>query len=160
MYVFKSKSSGFVKVATISAMLVLTLDVASLVRLDENYGMIGGVILGTIILGTLIYFYANSLDKIILEKDGIVLKRNIGEIHIPKFDILEVHKLGYSNLTMTYGSKGVFGFIGNTMDDSISLVKDRKQMLRITTKNKKYIVSSENPDALVDHMKPFTIFDK
>lgn len=153
MNVYKSKSSGFVKVATISAMLVLVVVVASLATIDENYGMIGGIILGALILGTVIYFYVNSLDKIILEKDAIILKRNIGEIQIPKSDILEVHKLGYSNLTMTYGSKGVFGFIGNTMDDSISLVKDRKQMLRITTKNKKYIVSSENPDVLVSKMK-------
>lgn len=83
----------------------------------------------------------------------IILKKNIGQINIPKSDILEVNRLNFSNLTMTAGSKGVFGFIGNTMDDSVSFVKDRKKMLRITTQNKKYILSSENADELVSAIK-------
>jgi ribosome biogenesis GTPase A len=83
----------------------------------------------------------------------IILKKNIGQIKIPTTDILEVQKLGYSNLTMTYGSKGVFGFIGNTMDNSISFVKDRKNMIRIITKNNKYVLSSERSDELVREIK-------
>ena len=109
--------------------------------------------MSTLIISTLAYFYANSLDKIILAKESIVLKRNIGQIIIPKADIIEVTKLDYSNLTMTFGSKGVFGFIGNTMDDSVSLVKDRKNMIRITTKNKKYILSSERSEELIREIK-------
>lgn len=93
------------------------------------------------------------MHKILLEKDNVVLKKKIGQIKIPKTEILEVHKLEHSNLTMTYGSKGVFGCIGNTMDDSVSLVKDRKNMIQITTKNKKYILSSENADDLVREIK-------
>jgi hypothetical protein len=98
------------------------------------------------------------LDKIIIEENTIILKKNIGQIKIPKSDILEVNRLSFSNLTMTFGSKGVFGFIGNTMDNSISLVKDRKKMLRITTQNKKYILSSENADELVTQIK--TLYNK
>jgi len=51
---------------------------------------------------------------------------------------------------MTYGSKGVFGYIGNTMDDSISMVNDRKKMVRIITKEKKYTISSDRPKDLIN----------
>jgi len=149
----KSKSSIFVKMATIGTLILVTMIAIMLISTDKNYGIIGGIILSSLIIGCVIYFYSNSLKKIIIEKDSIILRKNIGQIKIPKSDIVEVSRLGYSNLTMTYGSKGFFGFIGNTMDDSISLVKDRKNMIRITTKSKKYIFSSDNCDELVREMK-------
>ncbi|EGV43221.1 hypothetical protein BZARG_1053 [Bizionia argentinensis JUB59] len=153
MSIYLSKSSVFVKIATIGTIILLAIIALTLITTNKNYGVIGGIILGILISGTVFYFYANSLDKIILEKDVIILKKNIGQINIPNSHIVEVQKLGYSNLTMTYGSKGVFGFIGNTMDDSVSFVKDRRNMIRITTKNKKYILSSERLDELVNEIK-------
>lgn len=152
MDVYRSKSSIYVKIATAGAVISLLLVVLSLVATERKYGMISGAILSILIIGTVVYFYSNSLDRIILEKDRIILKKNIGQIKIVKYDILKVHELAFSNLTMN-GSKGVFGFIGKTMDGSISLVKDRKHMLRITTKNKKYIFSSERSAELVTKMK-------
>ena len=153
MKIYVSKSSTFVKIITTGTLILLAMAALTLIASDKSYGLIGGIILIALILGSLIYFYSNSLDKIILEKNMIILKKSFGQINIPKSDILEVKKLNFSNLTMTVGSKGVFGFIGTTMDDSISFVKDRKNMLRITTQNKKYIVSSENADELVSEIK-------
>lgn len=153
MNIYQSKSSSSVKIITTGAVIVLVLVSLSLVATDGNYGVIGGLILGGIIVGTVFYFYANSLDKIIVERDGVVLKKNVGQIYIPKSEIVEVAKLTFSNLTMTYGSKGVFGFIGNTMDGSISFVKDRRCMLRISTTSKKYILSSERSDELLRAIK-------
>ena len=153
MKTYQSKSSILVKMTTIGTLILVTMIAIMLITTDRNYGLIGGIILSSLIIGCVIYFYSNSLKKIIIENDSIILQKNIGQIKIPKSDIVEVSRLGYSNLTMTYGSKGVFGFIGNTMDDSISLVKDRKNMMRITTKNKKYIFSSDNCDELVREMK-------
>jgi hypothetical protein len=54
---------------------------------------------------------------------------------------------------MTHGSKGVFGFIGNTMDNSVSFVKDRGSMIQIKTIDKKYVFSSERPDQLIKEIK-------
>ena len=153
MKTYQSKSSIFVKIATASILIVVTMIAIMLTTTDKSYGLMGGVILSLLIFGSVIYFYSNSLKKIIIEKDSIILQKNIGQIKILKVDIIEVSRLCYSNLTMTYGSKGFFGFIGKTMDDSISLVKDRKNMLRITTKNKKYLFSSLNSDQLVQEMK-------
>ena len=153
MNIFQSKSSTLVKVVTIGVVMALAFVSLSLVVIDKKYGLIGSLILGAIIIGALVYFYANSLDKIIVEKDGVVLKKNIGQIYIPKSDIVKVDKLAYSNLTMTYGSKGVFGFIGYTMDDTVSFVKDRNHMVRITTSSKKHILSSENIDELLSAIR-------
>lgn len=153
MTVYLSKSSVFVKIATISTLIILILVALTLMTTANNYGVIGGTVLSILIIGTVIYFYSNSLDKIILNKDALILKKNFGQITIPKNDIIDIQKLEFSNLPMTYGSQGIFGFIGNTMDDSVSLVKDRKNMIRITTKNNKYIVSAEESDKLVSEIK-------
>lgn len=153
MTIYLSKSSVFVKIATISTLIILILVALTLMTTANNYGVIGGTVLSILIIGTVIYFYSNSLDKIILSKDALVLKKNFGQIIIPKNDIIDIKKLEFSNLPMTYGSQGIFGFLGNTMDDSVSLVKDRRNMIRITTKNNKYIVSAKESDKLVSEIK-------
>lgn len=153
MNIFQSKSSTAVKVVTIGVVMALAFVSLSLVVIDKKYGLIGSLVLGAIIIGALVYFYVNALDKIIIQKDGVVLKKNIGKIYIPKSDIVKVEKLAFSNLTMTFGSKGVFGFIGNTMDDTVSFVKDRNHMVRITTTSKKYIISSERYEELVSTIR-------
>ncbi|SRR5690554_412244 len=150
---YLSKSSTFVKIATIGTLILLTLILISLFVSNNQYGMIGGIVLTILTVGTTIYFYANSLNKINVGKDYLTLKKNFGQIKIPKNEIIGITKLKYSNLTMTYGSKGIFGFVGNTMDNSYSLVKDRKNMVKISTKNKKYIISSDEPDKLVSEIK-------
>lgn len=153
MTIYLSKSSVFVKIATISTLIILILVALTLMTTANNYGVIGGTVLSILIIGTVIYFYSNSLDKIILNKAALILKKNFGQIVIPRNDIIDIQKLEFSNLPMTYGSQGIFGFLGNTMDDSVSLVKDRKNMIRITTKNNKYIVSAEESDKLVSEIK-------
>lgn len=154
MTIYLSKSSVFVKIATISTLIILILVALTLMTTANNYGVIGGTVLSILIIGTVIYFYSNSLDKIILNKAALILKKNFGQIIvIPRNDIIDIQKLEFSNLPMTYGSQGIFGFLGNTMDDSVSLVKDRRNMIRITTKNNKYIVSAEESDKLVSEIK-------
>lgn len=153
MNIYLSKSSTFVKIATIGTLILLALIPISLFITDSNYGVIGGVLLTILIVGTAIYFYANSLDRIIVDNDYLILKKNFGQIKIPKNEINGIAKLNYSNLTMTYGSKGVFGFVGSTMDNSYSLVKDRKNMVKILTENKKYIISTDQPDKLISEIK-------
>lgn len=89
------------------------------------------------------------MNKIIVGQDHLILKKKLGQTTIPKTDLINVAKMGYSNVTMTYGSKGVFGFLGTTMDEAVSMVKDRKKMVKIVTKYRSYIISADRPDALV-----------
>ncbi|HUH29304.1 PH domain-containing protein [Gelidibacter sp.] len=153
MKIYQSKSSSSVKIMTTGVLSVLVLVTLGLVTTNESDGWIWGLVLGLIIASTVFYFYANSMNEIVVEDEGVILKKNIGQIYIPKSDIVEVTKLAQTSLTMTYGSKGVFGFIGNTMDGAISFVKDRRQMVGITTTSKKYILSSERPDELLNALR-------
>lgn len=147
---YQSKSSFSVKLITIGIVIVMGIVVLSIFTLNEKYGTISGIIISLIILSTLIYFFANSLNKIIIGEKNLTLEKNIGKIEIPFSDIIKIEKLDFSNLSMTCGSKGVFGYIGNTMDDSISMVNDRKNMVRIITKEKKYTISSDRPKDLIN----------
>lgn len=149
MAIYLSKSSSFVKIATIGTLALLALVVMSLIISKNNYGAIGGIIILILTVGTAAYFYTNALATINVTKDSLILKKNYGQIRIPKNDIITVAKMEYANLTMTYGSQGVFGFIGKTMDGSISLVKNRKNVVKITTKNKSYLVSTSEPEKLI-----------
>ena len=150
---YQSKSSFSVKLITIGIVIVMWIVVLSIFTLNEKYGTISGIIISLIILSTLIYFFANSLNKIIIGEKNLTLEKNIVKIEIPFSDIIKIEKLDFSNLSMTYGSKGVFGYIGNTMDDSISMVNDRKNMVRIITKEKKYTISSDRPKDLINDIK-------
>ncbi|MBO3100013.1 PH domain-containing protein [Gelidibacter pelagius] len=150
---YNSKSSFSVKLITVGIVIVMGIVVFSILTLNETYGIIGGIIISIIILSALIYFYANSLRNILIGENYLTLKKNIGKIEIPFSDIIKIEKLDFSNLSMTYGSKGVFGYVGNTMDDSISMVNDRKNMVRIITNDKKYTISSERPKDLINDIK-------
>ena len=150
---YNSKSSISVKLITIGIVIVMGIVVISIFTLNEKYGTISGIIISVVVLSSLIYFFANSLKKIIIGERSITLEKNIGKIEIPFSDIIKIEKLDFSNLSMTYGSKGVFGYIGNTMDDSINMVNDRKNMVRIITNEKKYTISSDKPKDLIKDIK-------
>jgi hypothetical protein len=150
---YQSTSSFSVKLITTGIVLVMGIVIVSIFNLNDEYGTMSGLIISLIILSTILYFFANSLKKITIGEKNITLTKNIGKIEIPLSDIIKIEKLDFSNLSMTYGSKGVFGYIGNTMDDSISMVNDRKNMVRIITKEKKYTISSDRPKDLINDIR-------
>jgi len=150
---YRSKSSFSVKLITIGIVIAMGIVVFSIYILNRKYGTISGIFISLIIVSTLIYFFANSLKEIVIGEKNLTLKKGIGKIVIPLPDIIKIEKLDFSNISMTYGSKGVFGYIGNTMDDSIIMVKDRKNMVRIITRDKKYTISSDRPKDLINDMK-------
>lgn len=153
MNTYLSKSSIYVKVVTVIAVILIILIVVTLIMTANFYGLIGGMLLTFTLIGTMSYFYFHSLNRIIVKEKMLVLKKNFGKIEIPFSTIVDVKRMRNSALTMTMGSLGVFGFIGNTMDNSISFVKDKQHMLQIVTKDKKYILSSERPEELIQEIK-------
>lgn len=150
---YLSKSSFFVKVVTLGTLILLALVGMSLIVTNHNLGTIGGIILLFGLIVVVIYFSANSVVQIIVTEDALILKKNLGQIKIPKNQITSIAKMEFSNLTMTYGSQGFFGFIGKTMDNSKSYVKDRKHMVKITTVNNSYLISSKDLEQLVADIK-------
>ena len=151
MTTYQSKSSTLVKIITISAISALLLLVISLIFIRKDFDPLTGSILGVIVFGVVFYFYGNLLKRIIITVKSIVLEKVLGKIEIKVSQIESVKKMKYSALPITVGSKGFFGFIGSTMDDSISFVKDRKKMILLTTTSKKkYLFSCDNSKELVN----------
>ncbi|MEO8933575.1 MAG: PH domain-containing protein [Xanthomarina sp.] len=153
MKIYTSKCSFTVKLITIGIIVSMGMLIFSISALNDNYGTLSAIILSVIILVALIYFYANSLNKIIVSEKHLTLKKPFSKIEIPLSDLIRIERLEFSNLSMTSGSQGIFGYIGNTMDGSICMVKDRKKMIRIITKEKNYTISSEKPADLINYLK-------
>lgn len=150
---YLSTSSTFVKTVTAGTLTAMTLIVVALTLSESNNGMIWGTALTGFVIGTAFYFYANALNKVVVHEDRLVIKRNLGQIEIKRDDVQSVTRMDPSNLNLTSGSKGVFGFVGSTMDNTYSLVKDRSKMVKITTSGKNYLVSVDQPDKLVAEAK-------
>lgn len=153
MKIYSSKSSISVRLITTGILISVGILIFSLFILSEDFGMLGGIIISVILLSTLLYFYVHSLNYIIVGDKHLILEKPFVKIIIPFSDITNIEKLDYSNLSMTYGSKGVFGYIGNTMDNSTSLVKDRKNMIQVFTDEKNFIISSERSDELINDLR-------
>ncbi|PJX28447.1 hypothetical protein CAP47_01015 [Psychroflexus sp. S27] len=154
MKIYYSRSSNQVRVITLTAILLAFLICLSVVfGIDKTYYHIGGFAVCFIVAGSVLYLYFNSLKKVFIKNDHIVLKKKLGKIEIPLKDIQSVECLGFSNLTMTFGSKGVFGFIGNIMDNCQSYVKDRRNILQIDTAKQNYLFSVEYPSQLIHEIK-------
>lgn len=151
MNTYPSKSSNSVKLITVGGILLLILASISIIFIQQNNGLTTSIVLGAIVLAVFLYFYSNSLKEVIIEDKGLILKKNIGKIEIKFSEIKSLRNVSLSGITMTTGSKGFFGFIGSTMDGSVSFVKDRRQMIQlITTTNKKYLISCDNSEELIN----------
>ncbi len=153
MKTFQSKSSFEVKMITIAIIAVMGLLSFSVIVIKENPLTIIELSVGLLVAMVLFYFYAISLDKVVVNEHQIKLKKMIGNESISFSDVRKVERLAFSNLTMTIGSKGFFGYRGSTMDDSRLMVKDRSKMIRIYTVDKHYTISCEDPDTLVSEIK-------
>ena len=139
------------KVMTVGGILILIAVLISIVFTKQDYSLLIAIILGAIVLTFFFYFFSNSLKEVTVENKTLILKKNIGKIEIDFSEIKSIKTLQLSAITMTTGSKGFFGFIGTTMDGSVSFVKNRSQMVLLTTtSNKKYIFSCDNPKDLVE----------
>ena len=150
MKVFKSSNSTEVKIIT-----TLTLIIFALIIFTIFYGQTAEIniylkiFIFLIITIGIIYFYSNSLKEIKLTDKFLILKKNIGQKIIDLHNIESVDKIEFSNLTSTISSKGFFGFNGNLMDNSITLINNRRKIVRISTLGKKYLLSVDNPGELV-----------
>jgi len=136
---------------TVGGILILIAVLISVVFTKQKHSLLIAIILGAIVLTFFIYFFSNSLKEVTVENKTLILKKNIGKIEIDFSEIKSIKTLQLSAITMTTGSKGFFGFSGTTMDGSVSFVKNRSQMVLLTTNsNKKYIFSCDKPKDLVE----------
>lgn len=150
---YKSKSSLYVKVTTIGTTIISLFAATVLYLSNIQYGSLAAIFLLIIIIGSLLYYYTISVKEIVMEPDKIILLKGHGFTNINKSEIISVHRVEYSAIVFTNGSRGIFGFIGSTMDGSTSFVKDKTKMISIKISGKKYILSADNPDGLVKSIR-------
>ncbi len=145
--VYHSSSSISVKIVTVGIILIFILMIWELIFRYRNY-VVSYVII-SIIFVLLLYFYLNSLKEVVVDGKKIILKKIMGKIELDIEKIIDIKRLEFSNLDMTVGSKGYFGFIGSTMENSYSYVKDRNKMVKIILSGKSYIISVDTPEDLI-----------
>lgn len=150
---YNSSSSNLVKLITIGTFTVLIFVAFILIFVQDRWGSFTGGAFLAIVLSTFYYFYSQSLQRVIITDDNLILKKNLGKTRIDFDEITAVLKLKYADIPMTIGSKGVFGFIGKTMDGSKSFVKNRRAMVQVVTANKKYLISCDDRDAFVQQLR-------
>ncbi len=153
---FSSNSSRLVKLITLSTFTLLVLVAFVLIIVEGRLGSVSGIIFLVVVMGSAFYFYSQSLKELIITDTNLILKKNLSKVVIDFEDIESVVKLKYADISMVIGSKGVFGFLGKTMDGSTSYVKNRKKMVHIITADKKYLISCDERDAFVEKLKQKT----
>lgn len=147
--IFKSKSEPFVKVITWLLAIILIAMLINIIKQNDQENFIWSIVPFTIILFVFVYYGLNSVLQIELRTKQLVIKKFLGEIIIDLNSINQIERLSSIGLNMTIGSKGVFGFIGETMENSKSYVKDRSLIVKIKTLDKQYLISCERADDLV-----------
>lgn len=147
---FTSKSSKEVKIISALSILLLAVIIASLLLMNvSDMALVTRLIIVGFIFLAFLYFFSISLKKIIIKDDALILVKKIGRERIDLKTVSRTELLVFSNLTVTYGSKGIFGYNGSLMDDSKTLVNDRQKMVKIYTPNNNYIVSCDEQEMLI-----------
>jgi len=152
MKTYISSNSRLVNLITFFTFILLVFVSFILIFVESKLGSAAGGIFLAIVLSTTFYFYSQSLIRIQITDKHLILKKNIGRIQIDFSDIEKAVKLKYADIPMTIGSKGFFGFIGQTMDGSGSFVKNRKKMVQIITSDKKYLISCDDREDFMEEI--------
>ena len=87
-----------------------------------------------------------------MNKSGYI-HRKFGKIAILKNDIEKVTPLANTPITIPFGSRGVFGYIGQTMDGKTCIVNNRNKLLLIKTKEKSYLINLDDRTSFIEKIK-------
>jgi hypothetical protein len=87
----------------------------------------------------------------------LVIKKVFGEVKIPLEEIEEVKLLEKVKGIRTFGSGGLYGYFGYFHLHEIGSVKmyaaRRSKLILIRCKNKKFVISPENPEEFIVELK-------
>jgi Protein of unknown function (DUF2679). len=98
--------------------------------------------------------------KVIVDKDTIYINQFKGGITIPIEDIVEIRRYtgeDSKNTVRTFGSGGLFGFLGKFKNPQIGkfemFATDTKDRTLIKTNDKVYVISCANPNVFIETVK-------
>lgn len=144
-------------------LVVLVISIVELTGLKtESYFLNTSNTEGWIAIAIIIAIFACCLllmpTSITIDDSSISINRIMSRTLILKKDIVFVRpKVGTNNDIRTFGIGGVFGYLGyfyaKNWGNYIAYVTDGNNMVAIETTKKKYVVSCENPQTLIDNIK-------
>ncbi len=107
-------------------------------------------ILGILLLaGVAFFFYQKMPRYFTIKNENLIIGRAFSKVVIPKSEIESVELVSSMPITMTSGSFGVFGYLGNSMENTVQWVTNRKEIFKVKTSNKTYLLSARNREGLV-----------
>lgn len=151
---FKSSYSKGMLLST--CLLLVILAFAVYVAMDQlvnlpmgSLNFMGIAIVLCFVLGTILYAFASQIMYVCLTDKEVIIKKRIGQIVIPRNDIVEVsHKRTLGADLRVWGISGLFGHLGYFWNKDtgryLAYVKDGNSLLEIKTKGKCYVVSCDD----------------
>ncbi len=144
----KSSMSLEVKLITLLGVLILITIGLFISAINQRLALLTLAL--SIGLGLLfILLLMRSLRKIEIGQQHLVLKYRFGQYIINIEEVTQLSRLNFSHLTMSWGSKGIFGFNGSSMGGEQVSVNNRSKMIKIYCRQKTFIVSVDNPDQFI-----------
>ncbi len=143
----------FTKVLTFSIFILCFFVVVNFL-IDYNFIP---AILVSLLIGVALYFfpiYYSITDK------NIVIKRLFSKRKIPLKEIYHINSVK-NTVPFSYSTKGVFGYLGKTMDGTISYSTNLKKNVLIKTNNdEKFIISPKNIEKFINEINKRKNYDE
>lgn len=113
----------------------------------------GHIIIFFFILLTVLYCLAFSPISIDITEDNLIVRRMYSSLVIHRKDIIAISAYKNSYSVRKFGSGGLFGYLGwfynYDIGNYFSYATDEHNTILIITKNRKYLISCENPNELL-----------
>lgn len=164
---YDARLSNFsILITVVINLLIISIICASLLGnnfLNQPAGSIKYIIL---LLAAIIFLFAYLLHpvKYIIENNHLKIVRLIFTISIPVKDILEIKETSYGVLHIPirlFGSGGFWGYFGIFYSASYGAINmqaaNLKEMVFISTKKKKFVISPENSQEFIDTLNNLRI---
>lgn len=149
---YKSSSSKLVlTISTLLSIAILFAIIGVLLNRDQ-IGTVGAWGIVCVLFVIPVIAFLQSPRQIEITTNELIIYKGLHKNRIPISSIKETKKIDMPILTMPFGSKGYFGFIGRTMDGKISLVKNKKDVIQIDTESESYLISCETPEQLIKQL--------
>ncbi|MEK6495479.1 PH domain-containing protein [Myroides odoratimimus] len=134
-------------ISKIITLLFILINVLILVYVNLAIGVILTVILIISSIYHPIYF--------VLDNDRFIIKYIFYKRIILLNNLTAYYVINNSNISMTYSTKGVFGYLGKYMDDTISISTSYTDNIALETNLKKIIISPIDSKYLIQSLNSY-----
>lgn len=112
----------------------------------------------TVLVATIVIGIIYMPIRLNIDNEKITVVRIFSSLEIPKQEIVEIKKIQRSeidNSIRTFGSGGLFGYLGLFKNDKLGsytmYATELNNLILIRTNNKKYIINCSNPEKPIEN---------